>query len=182
MRKLMFFTILFAVLILVYPRASAQGKSTEVSMASVKGFRAEFLVQMSEVEKKLVDLAQAEPQEKFTWRPSEGVRSISEVYMHIAGGNYLFPSVIGIKPPSPMEPDMEKKFTDKAKVIDFLKQSFGHLRGFFLSRGSRVIEDQYSEKNGIEHQFSHKQLLYDDRTGWIAFLSGWPQDKNSEER
>ena len=36
------------------------------------------------------------PQEKYSWRPGEGVRSVSEVFVHIAGANFLFPTFIGV--------------------------------------------------------------------------------------
>ena len=35
------------------------------------------------VSKQLIDLAEATPAEKFSWRPAPGVRSTSEVYMHM---------------------------------------------------------------------------------------------------
>jgi uncharacterized damage-inducible protein DinB len=41
-----------------------------------------------------MQLAGAGPQEKYSWRPAEGVRSISEVYNHVAGGNQLFAAFI----------------------------------------------------------------------------------------
>ena len=42
------------------------------------------------VSRQLVALAEATPAEKFSWRPAEGVRSMSEVYMHIALANFYF--------------------------------------------------------------------------------------------
>src|SRR5215467_13850145 len=45
-------------------------------------------------------LAEAIPAEKFAWRPVPGVRSVSEVYMHIAIGNYFLLGQAGIKTPS----------------------------------------------------------------------------------
>src|ERR1700678_747968 len=39
------------------------------------------------VSNQLVALAEAIPAEKFTWRPAPGVRSVSEVYMHITMAN-----------------------------------------------------------------------------------------------
>ena len=92
------------------------------------GFRGEFLAQLGDAEKKIVDLAQAVPAEKYSWRPAEGVRSVSEVYTHIAGANYFLMSLIGIKPPAGISRDMEKTATDKAKVMEMLKQSFDHVR------------------------------------------------------
>src|SRR5262249_28675293 len=92
------------------------------------GLRADFLRQLDDVEKKVTGLAQAMPQEKYTWRPGEGVRSISEVYMHIAGANYFFLSMAGIKPPAGLSREMEKTVTEKAKVTEALKASFAHAR------------------------------------------------------
>ncbi len=96
--------------------------------APVSGLRAELIAELTNVEKKLVDLAQAMPQEKYGWRPGDGVRSVSEVYMHIAGGNVMIPSMIGVKPPAGIDRDMEKTVTEKAKVIETMKKSFEHVR------------------------------------------------------
>ena len=91
------------------------------------GFRAEFLNQLDGVEKKLLDLAEAMPEEKYTWRPGEGVRSVSEAYMHVAGANFFLTGMIGVDPPADVGRDLEK-ITDKAKVLELLKQSFEHVR------------------------------------------------------
>lgn len=93
----------------------------------VTGFRAEFLRDLDDVQKKIVDLATAMPAEKYSWRPAKGVRSISEVYMHIAGGNYFLASFVGMKPPSYDTSTLEK-VTDKQRVLDELKRSFDHIR------------------------------------------------------
>ena len=48
----------------------------------------------------LISLAEATPPEKFAWRPASGVRSTSEVYMHIVRANFLMLSAIGRKMPT----------------------------------------------------------------------------------
>ncbi|HTQ56618.1 MAG TPA: DinB family protein [Bryobacteraceae bacterium] len=76
------------------------------------------------VSSQLIALAEAIPAEKYSWRPGPGVRSTSEVYMHIAMGNFYLLSVTG--PPMPADlksPDMEKTVTAKAEVIAWLKRS-----------------------------------------------------------
>jgi uncharacterized damage-inducible protein DinB len=75
-----------------------------------------------------VSLAGATPQEKFGWRPADGIRSVSEVYMHVAGGNYFLTTFLGAKMPEGFTRDMEKTVTEKAKVIDAMKKSFAHAR------------------------------------------------------
>lgn len=45
--------------------------------------------------KKLVALAKATPDDKMSWRPGPGVRSTSEVFLHIASDNYFIPNAFG---------------------------------------------------------------------------------------
>jgi uncharacterized damage-inducible protein DinB len=76
------------------------------------------------VSRQLVALAEAIPAEKFAWRPGPGVRSVSEVYMHIAMANFYLLSVTGPKMPDDLKStDMEKTVTAKAEVIAWLKRS-----------------------------------------------------------
>jgi len=76
--------------------------------------------------RQLVSLAEATPAGKFGWRPRTGVRSVSEVYMHIALGNYWLLEHAGAESPidtSKLTGGMEKKVTGKAEVIKWLKDS-----------------------------------------------------------
>jgi uncharacterized damage-inducible protein DinB len=91
------------------------------------GFRTEFLADLDDVQKKVIDLAAAIPAEKYSWRPEAGVRSISEVYMHIAGGNYFLTTFLGAKLPDDMPQDIEK-ISEKQKVLAELRKSFDHVR------------------------------------------------------
>ena len=108
---------------LAFPAAAPADDSTVPPGAS---FRAEFLAQLDDVEKKLLSLAEAIPQEKYGWRPGEGVRSTSEVFLHIAGGNYFLATFLGADAPK-NDYDLEKIVTRKADVIVELKKSFDHL-------------------------------------------------------
>lgn len=74
--------------------------------------------------RELVSLAQAMPAEKFAWRPAPGVRSVSEVYVHIAVANLYFLTQSGMKVDmSKVTRDAEKKITSKDDVVGFLKES-----------------------------------------------------------
>ena len=75
------------------------------------------------VSSQLIALAEATPEEKFAWRPAAGVRSTSEVYMHIALANFYLLSVTGPKMPADLKEEMEKTVTSKAEVIRWLKRS-----------------------------------------------------------
>jgi uncharacterized damage-inducible protein DinB len=95
--------------------------------AKPTGFRAEFLADLDDLESKIVSLANATPADKFAWRPSKDVRSISEVYMHIAGANYFLSTFVGVDAPK-TNGDIEKNVTKKADVVAELRKSFVHLR------------------------------------------------------
>jgi uncharacterized damage-inducible protein DinB len=109
--------------------APAAQQTAAAPAAPTSGFRAEFLTELDDVQKKLVSLAEAIPAEKYTYRPADGVRSVSEVVLHVAGGNFGIPRVLGIQPPEGINPrGFDKSTTEKAKVLDLLKQSFEHAR------------------------------------------------------
>jgi uncharacterized damage-inducible protein DinB len=75
------------------------------------------------VSQQLIALAEATPADKFAWRPAAGVRSTSEVYMHIVLANFYLLSVTGPKMPGDLKEDSEKTVTAKADVIRWLKRS-----------------------------------------------------------
>jgi uncharacterized damage-inducible protein DinB len=76
------------------------------------------------VSRQLVALAEAIPAEKFAWRPAPGVRSTSEVFMHIAMANFYLLSITGPKMPEDLKVgQMEKAVTAKPEVISWLKRS-----------------------------------------------------------
>lgn len=76
------------------------------------------------VSRQLIALAQAIPAEKYSWRPSPGVRSTSEVFMHIALANFYLLAGTGTKLPADMASnDLEKTVAAKAEVMGWLKRS-----------------------------------------------------------
>jgi uncharacterized damage-inducible protein DinB len=74
--------------------------------------------------RQLIALAEAIPAEKFAWRPAPGVRSTSEVFMHVTLANFYLLSVTGPKMPAELDsPKVETTITSKAEVISWLKRS-----------------------------------------------------------
>jgi uncharacterized damage-inducible protein DinB len=134
------FVLTIIAIVVALSTALGQNAGKETAATDVAGFRGDFLYQLGEVEQKVVDLAGAMPAEKYSWRPMEGVRSVSEVYMHIAGANYLLPSFVGFKSPEGINRDMEKTITDKSGVVDALKKSFAFIREAVLKTSDADLE------------------------------------------
>jgi len=136
MKRLTLTVLFLGLLLAAAPTAFAQTAAAPVATpaAPTAGFRAEALNELAGLEQRFLSLAQAVPPEKYTWRPAEGVRSISEVYMHVAGANYALPRLVGVAPPAAFNPrGFDTSVTEKAKVIDALRQSFAHVRQAVLN-------------------------------------------------
>jgi uncharacterized damage-inducible protein DinB len=88
----------------------------------------------------LIALAEATPPDKFAWRPAAGVRSTSEVYMHIVVANFYLLSVTGPKMPADLKQGMEKSITSKADVIGCLKRSLDAVKEAHLSETPKDLE------------------------------------------
>jgi uncharacterized damage-inducible protein DinB len=107
-----------------------------------QGYDGEWL----HVSRQLVALAEAIPADEYHWRPGPGVRSVSEVVMHIAIADFGLLSITGVKLPAGFTSDLEKRVTSKAEVIDWLKRSLeavktAHL-GVHASDLRRKVEDR----------------------------------------
>ena len=131
--------------------ASAQAPGgAAVPAAPSSGFRADFLTQLDDVSKKILDLAGAVPADKYSWRPEKGVRSVSEVYMHIVVANYFLPSFMGVQPLPGIDRSTETGVTDKAKVVAMLRQSFDHVRSIVLKTADADLDKKVKVFGGSE--------------------------------
>ena len=108
---------------------SLAGAASLGAQAPTSGWRAEYLNSLNGAEKKYVALAEATSWDKFSWRPGEGVRSVCEVYLHIAGANYLFSAPLGAKAPAGVDvQNIEKCPASRDQVVATMKASFAHMR------------------------------------------------------
>jgi uncharacterized damage-inducible protein DinB len=92
------------------------------------GVRGEILAQFDDAATKLLQLAAAIPQEQYAWRPGAGVRSVSQVLMHVSGGNYFVLGMAGVPAPAGLPRDAENTVTDKTQVLEQLRRSCEHVR------------------------------------------------------
>jgi len=109
------------------------------------GFRGDFLLALDYVQKEALSLEQAMPQAKMTWRPGKGVRSVSEVYLHIAGGIYFFMGQLGHEIPADVQTVMKAKkwetqTTNKDEINTILTSAFAFLRKSVLETSDADLE------------------------------------------
>ena len=88
---------------------------------------------LSNVEHEVVPAAEAMPEDKFNFAPTQGefktVRTFAQQVKHIAAANYMLGSgILAEKPPLDLEGENgPAKITSKADVVQFLKDSFTYL-------------------------------------------------------
>jgi uncharacterized damage-inducible protein DinB len=92
------------------------------------------------VSSQLLALAETTPEEKFSWRPAPGVRSTSEVYMHIAIANFGLLAFTGPKVPADLKEGLEKSVTTKAEVINWLKRSLDTVKQAHLAATPKDLQ------------------------------------------
>jgi uncharacterized damage-inducible protein DinB len=108
---------------------SAQVNPYKDGTPGLIGYRSEVMAEVIIQEDKFTRLADAIPADKYTWRPAPDVRSVAEVFLHVATANYNLYKLVGTAPPAGFDVrTLEKSTSDKAKVIATLKDSFAHAR------------------------------------------------------
>lgn len=94
-----------------------------------------LLDQLTTARGKIEGLAEAMPESAYAWRPADGVRSVGEVFQHVAADNYLLPAILGVEAPasSGITTDYatvqayEARSATKAEILAELRASFDHL-------------------------------------------------------
>ncbi|MDT0605410.1 DinB family protein [Croceitalea rosinachiae] len=88
----------------------------------------------------VVQLAEAFSEDQYDWRPSEGVNSVGEALLHVAGANYYLAMKMGFPPPEDVDMMAIGKITGKDNIIAALKKS----NEFVLSKIMMVENDDLS--------------------------------------
>jgi len=113
--------------------AAGMANAQEDSMEAAT-FMSDMLANFNRTGGQMIALAEATPAEKFSWAPSDEVRTVSQVYMHTVGTNTLLPSALGASMQEGLEvPEggpfalletWEQEVTTKDEVVTRLKASF----------------------------------------------------------
>lgn len=108
-----------------------------------EGLRAELIRDIDVVAQRYLALADA-MLDHYDWRPGEGVRSMSEVFMHMAAANFMIPTMAGVELPEGLtmaEVRELERVTDPARVRETLDHSFQHLRHAIAMTPDAALDD-----------------------------------------
>ena len=118
--------------VVVVPTTSTPCVALSQSAAPIPAqeLRAGLIADLQTMRDKFVGLAEAFPQDKYSWRPMAGVRSVSEVLMLAAFEGYAFiPTSFGGQRANlgtQQEAAALRTLADKPQVIEHIKKGFAH--------------------------------------------------------
>jgi hypothetical protein len=106
--------------------APAQGAADNADHTSPSyDMKPQSLLDLETMQKKFVDLANAFPTDKLSWRPTPDSRSFAEVLLHVSGERYQILALMGAQPPAGFDgKTFEKSTTDLAKIVEELNKSW----------------------------------------------------------
>lgn len=113
---------------------------------------ADLLLTFNEQADKILQLAKAVPEDKYSWQPAKGVRSFAQVFLHIAYGNKLLLTIANQNPPQPELARIvaaneagEAAAHSKAEILKLLEDSF--------AEGRKSMEKERSGALGRDAMF-----------------------------
>ncbi len=158
----------------------------------------EFIGQTDFIEGRLLQLAEEMPQSVYEWRPGEGVRSVSEAFLHAAFANYICVTVSGGEVPEEKGfvmdfskiNEWDTQTTDKAEIKTKIEESFDVLRNRMaelteddLNREVEVFGMKMSVRNFIISMIAHahehlgQEIAYARMNGIVP---PWSQQESEE--
>jgi len=115
------------------------------------GLMGDLLKDVAEVQAKFVGLAREMPADKQAWRPGPGVRSVNEVFLHVAADNYLLPAAVGVQPDASTGisttdfktlDTFEKQKLSRDATVSAMEQSFAHLTKAMADTPDAKLDDR----------------------------------------
>lgn len=111
--------------------------------------RKQFITDLDSLHSKFVALAKAFPAEKYAWRPAPGIRSVGEVFMHVASEFYVYTPLAFGGTASPVVTFTQaglKEFESHATKADALKhldEGYTFARQAVMGRDPAAITGKY---------------------------------------
>ena len=116
-------------------RAQAQGAAVKPLPSPSQA----VLESWNDVGRKLIEMAEDFPEDKYDFKPTPAQRSFAEQLLHAAGANYYFTNpVMGQKPPAGEDPKREQ-YKTKADIVAFVKKSVADGAAAIQSKGEKGL-------------------------------------------
>lgn len=140
----------------------------DLTATTVQDLLDDLAEQTDVAEEKFLGLAEAIPEERYDWRPGEGVRSVREMFLHVAADNYFIPALMGVETPAESGitgeyasvQAYEARSATKAEIARDLEASF------------RFLDDALAETRGdLERSFTFGGTTFEVGPMWVQAVT-----------
>jgi len=132
--------------------------SSNMTMGQESNFQNDFAGTLQYNVSQIQSLAEAIPEDKYDWRPSDGVRSVREAILHVVGANYFFGMMMGAAPPEGIDPmSLEQTIKGKENVLNELKNSVKYISDAGKGVSNESLEDMVDFPDG--NQYSRRMVM-----------------------
>lgn len=140
---------MLCVAVIAAPMQSARAQDEVLSAKSAVHVRDQYIADLDTLHARFVALANAISEDKYGWRPAPGVRSVSEVLMHVAAEWYYYvPQSVGGSSPADFGTPREtlkqlETITKKSDVLAQMARSWSHARAQVSSVDAARLTGKY---------------------------------------
>ncbi|MGA8154540.1 MAG: DinB family protein [Terriglobales bacterium] len=150
MKKLLFLALAVALFAGLAPTSTLAQSTASAAPADKTppsyDLKPQALLDLEQLHQKFVALAKEIPADKYTWRPGDGVRSVSELFLHVSSASYGLAPFFGAEKETGVDTKtLEKSTTDKDQVIQRLNQSFDYVHGALEKKSNDDLKKPVKE-------------------------------------
>src|SRR5579864_4293876 len=157
--------VMIAAYALVAPsRAQDSPKKPAAPRAATSPFEA-LLKQWNEIGRKLIDMSEDFPENKYDFKPAPGAKTFAERLIHAAAANYYFTNLaLGQKPPAEDAEPPSTQFKNKAALVAYVRKSFADGATAIKAKGDKGILELVVDPFGFDdpqHAGQNQIRLFD---------------------
>jgi len=124
-----------------------------------------LLKQWNEIGRKLIDMAEDCPENKYEFKVAPSTRTFAERLIHAAAANYYFTNLaLGEKPPAEAAEPPSTQFKSKAALVAYVRKSFADGAAAIRAKGDKGILDLVVDPFGFDdpqHAGQNQIRLFD---------------------
>jgi uncharacterized damage-inducible protein DinB len=153
--------------------------ATAQAQSGPSQFHSEFLNTFNASAEKIGGLASAIPEANYSWRPAEGVRSVSESLMHVASANYFIAGMLGAKVPEGLDVSkLESTVKTQSEAVKHLNNSFEFVRNAVRAMPEAALKDEVDLFGNKATKMSVAFLLADHMAEHLGQLIAYARMNN----
>ena len=143
--------LLFAIGMLAFPARAQQTAKKTIPTNAATGASEAVIRQWNEIGRKLVDMAEDFPEDKYDFKASPSTKTFAERLIHAAASNYYFTNLaVGQKPPAEDAEPPRSQFKNRAAVVAYVRKSFADGAAAIKAKGDRGILDLVVDPFGFD--------------------------------